>query len=279
MKHTNLFGIPAPIAAAIENDPYDPGPGVAYTASQLPDPPRIVALRRRYYDQIVVDVSDCIWLLFGWAVHAILERSGKGGERELRLYGDVAGLRISGATDYVEMGSTGEGSFRTMEVAPSETVVWDYKVVGEYSVRNSTNPPHGVSQSYEAQLNTYAHLRRVNSKPVDRLKIAAILRDWKEGEKERAAEQARRKGKETEYHPHPIKVMDVPVWSPSRIIGYLEERIKLHEAAKVTLPHCTPEERWFGRRCQKWCSVRDFCIAQDDGQVGPNFKEQKGEEF
>jgi hypothetical protein len=257
MPYTNNLNLPGPIAAAVENDPYDNG-GADYSASGLTKPTRIAILTARHAGEIVEDVSDRIWALFGSAVHAILERSGEGGERELRLFGAISikysflmrkEVVVSGATDYVE------------HVPGIGTRISDYKVVGEYTIRKTKENPTGVKFEWEAQQNIYAQLRRMNSLPVDALQIVAILRDWKESQT-----------KNPEYHPHPVAVLPVPMWSPSRILGYMGERIEELEAVKVggiPMPHCSPQERWGGRRCERYCPVKPFCIALNDGQVGP----------
>lgn len=256
MPYTNTLNLPGPIAAAVENDPYDNG-GADYSASGLTKPTRIAILTARHAGEIVEDVSDRIWALFGSAVHAILERSGEGGERELRLFGEVKGKMVSGATDYVEH-TVIEPDW------PMPKVGWrisDYKVVGEYTIRKTKENPTGVKFEWEAQQNIYAQLRRMNSLPVHALQIVAILRDWKESQT-----------KNPEYHPHPVAILQVPMWSPSRVLGYMGERIEELEAVKageIPMPHCSPQERWGGRRCERYCPVKPFCIALNDGQVGP----------
>ena len=46
-----------------------------YSATELLDPPRIVALRRKFREQIEEDASDRIWSLLGSATHKVVELS------------------------------------------------------------------------------------------------------------------------------------------------------------------------------------------------------------
>ena len=38
--------------------------------------------------------------------------------------------------------------------------------------------------------------------------------------------------------------LEIPLWTEEKCEFYLDERIRLHQAARVELPLCTPEERW-----------------------------------
>lgn len=73
MKITNKLNLPQPFVSAIESDhKYTPK---RYSVTDMLKGVREVILRRRHDDEIEEDVSDSIWLIFGIAVHSILENA------------------------------------------------------------------------------------------------------------------------------------------------------------------------------------------------------------
>lgn len=95
-----------------------------------------------------------------------------------------------------------------------------------------------IDDSWMAQLNIYAYLFRHIGFSVKALKIVAILKDWSKMQVEQGSD----------YPKEPIVVINVPVWSDVDCLKYIQERVALHEAARVSkdddLPECTAEERW-----------------------------------
>lgn len=212
MRITNHSGLPEVFLRATLNDNYNPGPS-DMTVTQLIKPPRIVELERRYKDELEVDVADRLWMLFGKAVHKILEEGDGEAVTEERLYIERQGWIISGAFDRLMV---------------HEGLLQDYKVTTTYAIKD------GRRDEWEAQLNLLAHLVREHGVAVTRLEVVAILRDWSKAGVER-------------NHGYPkiaVQVLPLPVWSPERCEGYIDERIRLHQAARVRLPECTPAERW-----------------------------------
>lgn len=160
----------------------------------------------------------------------VLERSGVG-LQEQRLHTQVKGWVVSGQYDYLD----GDG------------IIWDWKTA---SVREIDQ---GVKDSREQQLNCYAHLASANGIEVKGLRVGFILRDWS---KIQAKTQAG-------YPPHQVMVYPIPLWEPTARQAFMEERVKLHQEARlafhdcsrdhpeqdiyhppVALPECTDEERW-----------------------------------
>lgn len=48
----------------------------------------------------------------------------------------------------------------------------------------------------------------------------------------------------TDYPDQPVVTIEVPLWSEEKCEEYIDERIRLHQAARDRLPDCTAEERW-----------------------------------
>lgn len=222
MKLTNLFNLPDPIYQAVKNDPYHAG-NSDYSITGLLKPPRIAQLQRVHDDDIVEDCSDRIFSLIGQAVHGILERAERVGLAEHRYYATVAGKRISGGTDRIVL---------------LDKLLQDYKVTTLWKLKKEDY------SEWEAQQNAYRYLLHVNGIEIETLEIVALLRDW-----------SKRKARiEADYPVSQCMVVGLSVWPHEKTVKFLEDRIALHEAAKVTLPLCSREDRWMDD--DKWALVR-----------------------
>lgn len=215
MKITNRLNLPEPLVRAVTNDPYSRGDS-DYSVTQLIKPPRIVALERLHAAELVEDASDRIWALMGQIGHLVLERAAMAELSEQRLFTVRNGLKISGQFD-----------------------VWvnrliDYKFTSIWAVKD------GLKPEWEQQVNLLCRLARDNDFLIDSAQIVVIFRDWSIGE-------ARRN---PDYPKQQVQVLDVPIWSAETQEAFLLSRIATHEAAKDTLPECTPLERW--ARPEKW---------------------------
>lgn len=213
MKLTNRMGLPQPLVDAVRNDGYDgPRDPNSISVTTLLKPPRMVALEKKHAGEIEEDASERIWSLMGQVVHGILERADKTGVAERRLTIQVEGWTVSGAMDrYID------GTLQ------------DYKVVTAYKFKDG-----GVPIEYEQQLNIYSEILRQHGHPVNRMEIVGILRDYSKLEARRDAN----------YPQTQVVVRQVPLWSESKAKAFIRERVILHQQARVTLPLCTPEERW-----------------------------------
>lgn len=212
MKLTNRLKLPQPIYDAVKNDPYDAG-DCDISVTSLIAPPRQVALKRQHANEIVEDCSDRIYSLLGQLVHGLLERANITGVAERRLFMEIEGWRVSGATD----------------VHFSDGLLQDYKLTTAFKFKDGRAP-----MEHEQQLNLLAALHRANGHLITRLQIVGILRDWSKLE-------ARR---DPSYPQTQIVVIDVPVWPEEQALDYMRERVILHKQARISLPECTPEERW-----------------------------------
>ena len=220
MRITNNRNLPAPIYTAILANPYSRG-GSDISVTDLIDPPRLVALRERHSDNIVVDASDQIWSLMGQAMHTILERSGiksGKGDTESRLYMPVDDWLVSGQFDYID----------------EEGVLWDWKFVSVYEYIN------GLRASRVRQLNLYALLASHADMHINGLRVGYIFRDW----------SPRSAAQDPSYPQAQAMELDINRWELSETQAFLEDRVKLHKQAQSAVAQgqepveCTPEERW-----------------------------------
>ena len=226
MVITNNAGYPEALVKAVENDSYSRGEGVDRSVTGLLAPPRQAALKEIHGHEIVEDVSDRTYALYGQLVHLLLERAGEQSRNainEQRLYTEVNGWKISGQTDTL-----------TLTEDQRSWIISDYKFVTAYKFKRSYSGELVIPEDYENQLNMYGHLLRVNNFKVDGLKIVAIYRDWSKLEAKR----------DKNYPQLGAETHDVPVWSEERAKAFMEERVRLHQAAENDLPECTDDERW-----------------------------------
>jgi len=196
-----------------------------YSATGLIKPVQIVALERRHQDEIIKDIAEKIWSLFGQMGHAVLEKtSGSDCLQEERIKIAVYGLTIQMKPDLYQI---------------SSRHLWEYKIVSVWSALK-------LKLEWEQQVNIYRFgLERFNF-PVDLAHVLVILRDWTITK----ARTERMYGN-TDYPPVQVKVLPVPLWPLDQTENFIKFRLTLHEQAKnlsdadlaVQFP-CSDEERW-----------------------------------
>jgi len=223
MKFTNKHNLPESFVQAVTNDPYSPGKS-DISCTTLIAPPQIRVLRKAHRDDIVEDVCDRLWALFGQMGHAILERQTTPSSiQEERLFAEFNGWILSGQYD-------------NMTLIP-EKILQDYKFTATYAVKD-------VKPEWEQQLNILRYLAKLNGyEDIEKLQIVAMLRDWNRGNLLQNP---------STYPPAPIKVLDVRMWSDEECLDFIMKRIKIHQAASAgdILP-CTDAERWSSPLCYK----------------------------
>ena len=221
MKITNKFNIPQTFMNVLDRPQYSKGKA-HLSVTQLLNSPKIVALTRKFEDQIETDASDMVWSIFGTAVHNVLEH-GKDDNHivEQRIHKEYDGWHISGAIDLQVVNDAGID-------------VKDYKTTTVWAVMNE-------KIEWEMQLNMYAGLvEDVKKIPVTSVGIVAIIRDWNR------RESTTREG----YPEAPIKELPIRLWSKEERDAFISNRIALHSACEFAietdgeLPDCTPEEMW-----------------------------------
>lgn len=119
---TNKFGLPEAFLNFARKDRYDAG-AADISVTTLIDAPRVKILKQQRKDEIEVDVVDMIWPLLGTAVHGILEGAEAKGNvtKEERLFMDVGGWVVSGQID-------------EQEEHEGKVFISDYKVTSVWSV-------------------------------------------------------------------------------------------------------------------------------------------------
>jgi hypothetical protein len=220
MKLTNNFGIPQTFINVLERPTYSKGKA-HLSATQLLNSPKIVALTRKFEDEIEQDASEMVWSVVGSAIHNFLEQ-GKDEHHivEQRIHVEHDGWHVTGAIDL-------------QEVTPEGIHVKDYKFTSVWAAMNE-------KPEWENQLNIYAWLvEKVKKVPVQSVTIVAMLRDWSRRDREKEG-----------YPKAPILEIPMKLWTMEEREAYVAKRISLHSACEFAietdgdLPNCTPEEMW-----------------------------------
>jgi Ni/Co efflux regulator RcnB len=213
---TNRNGLPQPIVDAVTFDTYSRGHS-HISCTELIGPPRIRELKRKHQDVLTEDVSDRLWALLGQIGHGILQRhaesqNGSSAYVEKRFFIDRLRWRISGQVDYL----------------PDSKEINDYKFCSYHVAKKGAKP------EWIEQQNVYRLMAMTNGVPVEALKVVAIYRDWS---KMMATRQAN-------YPQEQVHVFNLPIWSEEETEDFIENRLRLHQAAEKELPECTADERW-----------------------------------
>ena len=247
MKYTNDYSLPEALVRFVTDDEYSIGEA-DYSFSTVNSPPQIRRLISIHNDEIVVDVSKNLWMLFGTAVHKLLEDADKKAMAdkieinddlktladfetkkkqyrllEQRMYMSVGGVVISGQTD---------------KYNPMLQVIDDYKTTSVYKVMMDDK------DDWENQMNVYTLLLEHNGHPVKEANIQAFLKDWK------AYDYA--KDKSGKYPPIPFKKETFKLWDRLDTLEFLIKRIRLHQSVEGIIDAkelyekapCTPKDRW-----------------------------------
>jgi len=220
MKLTNEYGIPQTFINVLERPTYNKGKA-HLSATQLLNSPKIVALTRKFEDEIEQDASEMVWSIVGSAIHNFLEQ-GKDENHivEQRIHIEHDGWHITGAVDLQEVEADG-------------IHVKDYKFTSVWAAMNE-------KPEWENQLNIYAWLvEKVKKVPVKSVTIVAMLRDWSRRDREKEG-----------YPKAPILEIPMKLWTMAERDAYIAKRISLHSACEFAietdggLPDCTPAEMW-----------------------------------
>lgn len=220
MKITNIANLPTPFVRMAERE-YEPTPK-RYSVTTLLKPVREILLNRRYNKEIEQDCSEMIWMLFGQAVHSILEKYADGASEFAEEFLTVnleSGYTVSGIIDLYDM---------------KEKKVVDYKTASVWKVMFKD------FEDWRKQGLCYAWMLRKNGLACDKVEFYAILKD-----------HSKTKAKfDPDYPKLPVYKVEFEVTDES--IAEIDKFIndKINELAKYEdkpdseLPLCSAEDRW-----------------------------------
>ena len=219
MKITNKFGLPQVFVEMATSDyEYEEN---EYRVTSLLKSIRETILERRHHEEIEQDVSDMIWLLFGTAVHNVLENHQEGDNeiKEERLKISIGDYILSGQFDLYN--------------AETKTIT-DYKTCSIWKII------YGDFEDWRQQLLIYAYMLECIGFEVKKGEVIALMKDHSKA-------QAKRKA---DYPELPVEkiIFKFTKKDFKEIEKWITERFLQIAAAEQLpddeLPLCTPEERF-----------------------------------
>lgn len=220
MKITNIMNLPAPFVRMAESK-YTPTPK-RYSVTTLLKSTREILLNRRHNEELEQDCSDMIWMLFGTAVHSILEKNADG-KNEIAE-------KFLGVT--LENGYTVSGIVDLYDVANQKVI--DYKTASVWKVI------HNDFEDWRKQGMMYAWMLRKNGLPCERVEFYAILKD-----------HSKMKAKFDKNYPRlPVHKVEFDVTDESMIEidafirNKIDDLMRYEDVPDDELPLCSMTERW-----------------------------------
>lgn len=280
MKWTNKGNFPDAVVKAITNDSYSKG-NADFSVTELISPPQIKVLQKLHATELVKDVSENIWMLFGTSMHNMLQEAEGQPIQRLLLFKQSQLDDIKSEMDALEKGSVSYPvSDKIKEILDREPPIssdieTEYRAfinLGGYTISGAVDWYDKVSLSIEdykvvtvwkfmnndwedyiRQLNMYKYMFADNGRPSKSLRISAIFKDWK----------AREVGREN-YPEYPVMQIEAPMWDSLDTLQYMLDRIRLHAGANTCKSAdelserypCTDEDRW---------ATKTFAIVKKGG--------------
>lgn len=210
MKYTNKLDLPEIFLKIISKDEKEPVSHRYSVTELLGNSVKEILLKRKHFNQIETDVIDCTNLIFGTAVHKIMEDNSDPEEAEVKFEVPYLNCVIVGIADNIH----GD------ELSDYKTATTSKK---EFS-------------DYEEQILAYAWLRFKRDGIVTKKGKAIVLfKDWS---KIKAANNS-------DYPQSPIYVHKFAINDSD--YDYIEKVIKekLILVEKGNIINCTEEERWY----------------------------------
>jgi len=217
MQLTNNHNLPESVYKLLAKDRYNGSSSTDYSVTTLLQPPRITQLKRRHSEELVEDVMDNVWSLFGQVAHSLLEEHGADNAlNEERVHLTQLDRVVSGQVD-----------------SYSDGIITDYKVTSAWTLVYGSR-----IKEWEEQLNLYSYLFQSKGYSVRQLRICAILRDWDKN-----------KAKQNKDYPQtPIVIIPLTLWDKEKTEEYLIDRLTQHKEAEELsdedLPLCSKEDMW-----------------------------------
>ncbi len=182
------------------------------------DPACKIALTRRYWAQLTEECEDRLYALVGSALHVVVaqgaDQTSEITEKRLPLI--VDGERITGGLDNYLL---------------NEGWLTDHKYTTVWSMifKNRMG-------EWTAQANIYAEMLRQYVRPVRKITIEALFRDWSK----------RDAARDPKYPQKKWATVPIDVWPTDKVMAYVSGRIQaLKVALEADVPvECTKEERW-----------------------------------
>jgi len=215
MKFTNKYNLPQYLVDILTKD-YPPKKN-RISITQLIDEPLVRSLKMKYYDELVVDISDRLPFIKGNALHQYLEGHVEEDEFAEVKQEDVIGkwTIVGKADNYIEDIET------IVDYKRSKVWAWIYR-----------NEPNSQISKYEKQVNVYCWQWRRRGFEVKKLFLDIFFDDF-------SKTQALYKD---DYPKIAFARLPVRVWSFAEQDKYIKERLEVFE--QYPLRECSNISKW-----------------------------------
>lgn len=216
---TNKLNLPQAFVKMAERDyQYEPN---EYRVTSLLKGVRETILERRHDAEIKQDVSDMIWLLFGTAVHNVLEHHEEADEeiKETRLKINIGDYILSGQFDLYN--------------AETKTIT-DYKTASVWKII------YGNFDDWRRQLLIYAYMLRSIGFEVEKAEIVALLKDHSKRDAKVKAGYPKLPVQKVTFNFTDDDFAEIEQWLKDKFA----EIAAAEQLPDDELPLCTPEERF-----------------------------------
>jgi len=265
MKLTNNLNLPQPFVDALSRD-YE-YKDKRYSVTAMLKGYREIILTRRHFSEMEEDASDSIWMIFGTAVHKVLEESKEAKDelKETKIYYEFPnGYTLSGQQDLY---------------SESLKRITDYKTGSVWKVI------YDDWADYRKQCLYYALLFRKIGFECDNAEIVMILKDFSK------TDSRVKKG----YPEHPVFIKHFDFTdeefkeAEGEIIRKFDKIDELKNIEDDKLPLCTNEERWASqdkyavmkkgaKKALKLCDSKDEADQIVKGGKGDYIEFRQGED-
>ena len=154
MKVTNELGLPQAFINALNLERHNEKG--CYSATTLLKGACEQVLTDRHFDEIEIDVADCVWQIWGTAVHAIFEKAGIEGFTEEKFEVPVSNSKVTGRVDLYDL---------------ENEIVYDWKTAPTFKIQKKN------FEDWDKQGLIYAWLMKQNGLNVKEIKFVALLKD------------------------------------------------------------------------------------------------------
>lgn len=178
-----------------------------------------ILITDRHWDELVADVSDNVWALFGTAIHALLEKESPDTFTEEKFWSKIGDWNVTGRVDCYDM---------------SKEIIFDYKCTSAWKIvfKNFSD--------WEMQGKIYAWLLKQKGLNVKECRFIALLRDFSETESLRNADYPK-----CQIYVHRFEITEEDLAETEK---FIKEKLEQLSAYKDTpddsIPECSEEERW-----------------------------------
>ena len=201
-----------------------------YSATTLLHGVREILLTKRHWNEIEVDVEDCIWQIFGTAVHLVMEKAPDNTFKEEYFEVPVSKSKLTGQIDCYDM---------------EHELIIDWKTASVWKIK------YNNFDDWQKQGMLYAYLLHENGLSAKYCEFIALLKDYSQAEANRNNKYPQSKCYKYGFTVTPE---DIEITK-----NYVLKKIKMIEECTGLmddeLPVCSKEERWADD--EKWAVMKE----------------------